>query len=94
LVWCEAVLGWGGRGREGGSNVRGEPVFSVMVAGWFWEKSGWIGKAEDVQPVLWRKKIQPVSILRRRIFTRMNCEIGRFHPVWFISDRISSGSRV
>jgi hypothetical protein len=22
------------------SNVRGEPVFSVMVAGWFCEKSG------------------------------------------------------
>jgi hypothetical protein len=29
------------------SNVRGEPVFSVMVAGWFCEKSGGIGKVED-----------------------------------------------
>jgi hypothetical protein len=33
-------------------NVRGEPVFSVMVAGWFCEKYGWIGKVEDVKPVL------------------------------------------
>ena len=33
-------------------NVRGEPVFSVMVAGWFCEKSGLIGKVEDVKPVL------------------------------------------
>jgi hypothetical protein len=24
----------------GGCNVRGEPVFSVMAAGWFCEKSG------------------------------------------------------
>jgi hypothetical protein len=34
------------------SNVRGEPVFSVMAAGWFCEKSGQIGKVEDVEPVL------------------------------------------
>ena len=34
------------------SNVREEPVFiSVMAAGWFCEKSGWIGKVEDVKPV-------------------------------------------
>jgi hypothetical protein len=33
-------------------NVRGEPVFSVMAAGWFCEKSGCIGKVEDVKPVL------------------------------------------
>jgi hypothetical protein len=33
-------------------NVRGEPVCSVMAAGWFREKSGWIGKVEDVKPVL------------------------------------------
>ena len=34
-------------------NVRGEPVFtSVMAAGWFCETSGWIGKVEDVKPVL------------------------------------------
>jgi hypothetical protein len=24
---------------------------------------------------------QPATILRRRIFTRMDCEIGGFHPV-------------
>ena len=32
-------------------NVQGEPVFSVMVAGWFCEKSGCIAKVEDVKPV-------------------------------------------
>jgi hypothetical protein len=37
-------------------NVRGEPVFSVMAAGWFCEKSGPIGKVEDVKPVLFRKR--------------------------------------
>ena len=31
-------------------NVQGEPVFSVMAAGWFCEKSGWIRKVEDVKP--------------------------------------------
>jgi hypothetical protein len=34
------------------SNVRGRPAFSVMTAGWFCEKSGLIGKVEDVKPVL------------------------------------------
>jgi hypothetical protein len=33
-------------------NVWGELVFSVLVAGWFCEKSGGIGKVEDVKPVL------------------------------------------
>jgi hypothetical protein len=33
-------------------NVWGEPVFSVMAASWFCEKSGSIGKVEDVKPVL------------------------------------------
>ena len=37
------------------TNVRGEPVYSVMAAGWFCEKSGWIGKVEDVKPVLFKK---------------------------------------
>jgi hypothetical protein len=27
-----------------------------MVPGWFCEKSGGIGKVEDVKPVLWKKK--------------------------------------
>jgi hypothetical protein len=27
-----------------------------MAAGWFCEKSGWIGKVEDVKPVLLNKK--------------------------------------
>jgi hypothetical protein len=38
------------------NNVRGEPVFSVMAAGWFCEKSGWIGKVEDVNPVILKNK--------------------------------------
>ena len=33
-------------------NVHAEPVFSVMAGGWFCEKSGWIGKVEDVKLVL------------------------------------------
>ena len=38
---------------KGGPNVPGEPVFiSVMATGWVCEKSGWIGKVEDVKPVL------------------------------------------
>ena len=38
------------------ANVRGELVFSVMAGGRFCEKSGWIGKVEDVKPVLLKKK--------------------------------------
>ena len=40
------------------TNVRGEPVISVMAAGWFCEKSGCIGKVEDVKLVLflWNKE--------------------------------------
>jgi hypothetical protein len=68
-----------------GTNVRGELVFSVTTAGWFCEKSGWIGKVEDVKQVLLKKTIfQLATILRRRIFTWMNYEIGGFHPPWFI----------
>ena len=37
---------------SGGLNVLGEPVFSVMMAGWFCEKSSWIGKVEDMKLVL------------------------------------------
>ena len=48
------------------SNVRGEPVFSVMVAGWFWEKSGCIGNVEDVKPVfkiiIKKNEFQPTII--------------------------------
>jgi hypothetical protein len=56
-----------------------------MVAGWFCEKPGRIGKVEDVKPVLVKNNgFQLATILRRRIFTWMNCEIGGFHPVRFI----------
>jgi hypothetical protein len=39
-------------------------------------------KVEDVKPVLLKKKngFQPATIMRRRVFTRMNCEIDGFHP--------------
>jgi hypothetical protein len=42
-----------------------------------------MGKVEDVKLVLLKKKIgfQPATILRRRIFARINCEIGGFHPI-------------
>jgi hypothetical protein len=37
---------------------------------------------EDIETGALKKKgIQLATILRRRIFTRMNCEIGGFHPV-------------
>ena len=39
-----------------GGTVRGEPVFSVMAAGWFYKKSSCNGKVEDVKPVLLKKK--------------------------------------
>jgi hypothetical protein len=66
-------------GTEISSNVRGELVFSVVAAAWCYEKSGWIGKVEDVKLVLFKKNgFQPATILRRRIFTRMNYEL------WFV----------
>jgi hypothetical protein len=62
------------------ANVRGEPVFSVMAARWFCEKSGWIGKVKDVKPVLLanlkinlKKGFQPAPILR-----------GGFLPGWIV----------
>ena len=66
------------------SNVRGEPVFSVMTAGWFCEKSGWIGKVEDVKPVLFEKK-------RKRISTGNHFEEEGFYPDELWNRRISSG---
>ena len=73
------------------TNVRGEPVFSVMAAGWLCERSGWIEKVEDVKPGLLKTK---------RISTGNNFEEEDFYPgrniprVCFIYDRTSPGSRV
>jgi hypothetical protein len=40
---------------------------------------------EDVKPALLKKTgFQPVTIMRRRIFTWMDYEISGFHPVEFI----------
>jgi hypothetical protein len=40
---------------------------------------------EDVKPVFFfekkSKRFQPTTVQKRRIFTRMNFEIGGFHPV-------------
>jgi hypothetical protein len=58
-----------------GNNVRGEPVFSVMVAGWFCGKSGWIGKVEDVKPVLLKTKL---------ISTNNHFEEEDFYPDGFV----------
>ena len=63
-------------------NVRGEPVFSVMAAGWFCEKSGWIGKVEDVKPVLLKYK---------RISAGNHFEEEGFYPDELWNRRISSG---
>jgi hypothetical protein len=52
-------------------NVRGEPVISVMAAGWLCEKSGWNGKVEDVKPVLLKNK---------RISTGNHFEEEEFYP--------------
>jgi len=38
-------------------NVWGELVSSVMAAGWYCEKSGGIGKVEDVKLVLLKEKM-------------------------------------
>jgi hypothetical protein len=38
-------------------NLVCEVALSVMAASWFFEKSGWIGKVEDVKPVLLKTKL-------------------------------------
>jgi hypothetical protein len=52
-----------------------------MTAGWFCEKSGWIGKVEDVKPVLLKEK---------RISTGNHFEEVDFHPGELWNRRISS----
>ena len=68
-------------------NVREEPVFSVMAASWFCEKSGWIGKVEDVKLVLFffflKKK-------KTRISTGNHFEEEDFYPDELWNRRISS----
>ena len=59
-----------------------------MAAGWFCEKSGWIGKVEDAKPVLLKEK---------RISTGNHFEEEKdFHPgelwnMWISSDLIHLG---
>jgi len=60
-------------------NVQGELVFSVMVV---CEKSGWIGKVEDVKPVLLKEK---------RVSTGNHFEEEDFYPGELWNRRISSG---
>ena len=61
------------------SNVRGEPAFSVMAAGWFNEKFGWIGKVEVVKPMLLKIK---------RILTGNQFEEEDFYPYGLWNRRI------
>jgi hypothetical protein len=56
-------------------NVRGEPVFSVLAAGWFCEKSSWFGQVEDVKLVLVKKKSD---------FNRHPFSGGGFLPGWIV----------
>jgi hypothetical protein len=63
------------------ANVRGELIFSVMTAGWFCEKSSWIGKSVGCETgALKRGGVQPTTIWGGGFLL----EIGGFHPVWFI----------
>ena len=64
-----------------------------MVAGWFCEKSGWIGKVEDVKPVLFKEKwistgnhfeeedFLPGWIVNHTDFIRFDSPRARYHPV-------------
>ena len=64
------------------SSVQGEPVFSVMAAGWFCEKSGRIGKVEDVKPVF---------LKTNQIATGNHFEEEEFYPDELRTRRISFG---
>jgi hypothetical protein len=64
------------------ANVPGEPVFSVTAAGWFCEKSDWIGKVEDVKLVLSKTKRFP---------TGSHFEEEDFYPDELWNRRISYG---
>jgi hypothetical protein len=63
---------------RGGTNVWGELVFSVMEAGWFCEKVrlNWESGGCETGAFKTETGFQPATVLRRRIFTRMSCEIG------------------
>jgi hypothetical protein len=69
------------------NNVQGEPVFIVMAAGWFCEKSGWIGKVEVVKLVLLKLKKKE----RKRISTNNHFEEEGFYPDELWNRQISSG---
>ena len=55
-----------------------------MAAGWFCEKSGWIGKVEDVKPVLLKKK-------KNRNSTGNHFEEEDFYPKELLNKHNSSG---
>ena len=65
-----------------GPASRCKAALSVMVGGWFCEKSGWIGKVEDVKPVLLKNE---------QISTGNHFEEEDFYPDEFWNRRISSG---
>ena len=55
-----------------------------MSAGWFCEKSGWIGKVEDMKPMLLEEK-------KNRISTGNHFEEEDFYPDELRNMRISFG---
>jgi hypothetical protein len=61
------------------TNVRGEPVFSVIAAGWFCEKSGWIGKLEDVKLVLLKNKRMSTGNHRSTANHKFYRALGQLH---------------
>ena len=70
-------------------------MFSVMAAGWFVESPVELGKWRMGNRCFKKKTgIELATILRRRVFTRLNCEIGGFHPVWFIEYHMLLGFRL
>ena len=77
-----AIYREGGNAFMSNTNVWGEPVFSAMVAGWFCEKSGWIGKVEDVKLVLF---------IKNRTSTGNHFEEEGFNPDELWNKRISFG---
>ena len=58
-----------------------------MAAGWFCEKSGWIGKVQDVKPVLFWKKLKKI-----KNSTGNHFEEEDFYPDELCNRKISSGS--
>jgi hypothetical protein len=51
-----------------------------MAAGWFCGKSGWIGKVEDVKPVLFKREKKKRKKKKKRISTGNHFEEEDLYP--------------